>query len=80
MWRRLADLLQARAVVDELLPPAFLGDRYRLHFGGIGGMQVLKKAQKWLCEQPGKAASERFRKVCVGTSAGGGRCLAVLNS
>lgn len=55
--------VQARAVVDELLPPAFLGDRYRLHFGGLGGMQVLKKAQKWLCEQPGKAASERFRKV-----------------
>lgn len=50
-------------MVDELLPPAFLGDRYRLHFGGSGGMQVLKKAQKWLCEQPGKAASERFRKV-----------------
>lgn len=61
--------LQARAVVDELLPPAFLGDRYRLHFGGIGGMQVLRKAQKWLCEQPGKAASERFRKVCNITGA-----------
>ncbi|KAL8453876.1 hypothetical protein Emag_001684 [Eimeria magna] len=57
----------ARAVVDELLPPAFLGDRYRLHFGGLGGMQVLKKAQKWLCEQPGKAASERFRKIWTGT-------------
>ncbi|OEH73707.1 MA3 domain-containing protein [Cyclospora cayetanensis] len=57
----------ARGVVDELLPPAFLGDRYRLHFGGVGGMQVLKKAQKWLCEQPGKAASERFRKIWTGT-------------
>ncbi|PFH34702.1 MA3 domain-containing protein [Besnoitia besnoiti] len=57
----------ARAIADEILPPSFLVDRYRLHYGGFGGMQVLKKVQKWLAEQNGKAVSSRLRKVWTGT-------------
>ncbi|PHJ16976.1 ma3 domain-containing protein [Cystoisospora suis] len=57
----------ARAVADEILPPSFLVDRYRLHYGGVGGMQVLKKVQKWLSEQNGKGVTSRLRKVWTGT-------------
>ncbi|CBZ51597.1 Pdcd4-prov protein, related [Neospora caninum Liverpool] len=57
----------ARAVADEILPPSFLVDRYRLNYGGDGGMQVLKQVQKWLVEQNGKGVSVRLRKVWTGT-------------
>ncbi|KEP65309.1 UNVERIFIED_CONTAM: MA3 domain-containing protein [Hammondia hammondi] len=57
----------ARAVADEILPPSFLLDRYRLNYGGDAGVQVLKKVQKWLAEQNGKGVSVRLRKVWTGT-------------
>lgn len=57
----------ARAIADETLPPSFLVDRYRLHYGGAGGMRVLKKVQKWLAKQNGKGVSSRLRKVWTGT-------------
>lgn len=63
LYVRLIHFCQARAVADEILPPSFLVDRYRLHYGGVGGMQVLKKVQKWLSEQNGKGVTSRLRKV-----------------
>lgn len=56
-----------RSIVDDILPPSFLGDSYRLHLGGIKGMSVVKKVQKWLTQRKGKRQIERFRKIWIGT-------------
>jgi len=57
----------ARAVVDEIIPPAFIIDSMRLHIGGPMGIAVLEKVWKWVSEEKGHMLAGRFRKVWTGT-------------